>query len=129
MSTYSKNFNKNASPLAIKVIMQRDDAKDDILTITPDLNTDSFLVKYLQHDVAATPVQTKIDAEDITDYIESFLEALLLDEDESAPTHIQIDVPAFPSFVVQRWNLDPEEIASLMDVKIAAIYDNWPTFA
>ena len=109
--------------------MQRDYAKDDILTITPDLNTDSFHVKYLQHDVAATPVVTKIDAEDITDYIESFLESLLLDEDEAAPTHIQFDVPAFPSFIVRRWNLDPEEIAALMDVKIAAIYDNWPTFA
>jgi ubiquitin len=117
------------NPLAIKVIMQRDNKPDDILTIIPDMETDSFHVKYLQHDVAAIPVQTMIDAEDITDYIESFLESLLLDEDNSAATHIQIDVPAFPSFVVQRWNLDPHEIANLLDVKIAAIYDNWPTFA
>jgi len=109
--------------------MQRDDHKDDILTITPDLETDSFFVKYLQRDVAPVPIQTKIDAEDITDYIESFLESLLLDEDDAAPTHIQVDVPAFPSFVVQRWNIDPEEIAGLLDVKIAAIYDNWPTYA
>lgn len=131
MSTFSKNSNKNsvAGPLAIKVIMQRDDKKDDILTITPDLETDSFVVKYLQRDIAAVPVQTIIDSEDITDYIESFLEALLLDECESAPSHIQFDVPAFPSFVVQRWNLDPNEIANLLDVKIAAIYDNWPTYA
>jgi len=131
----SKNFNKNsknsvaAGPLAIKVIMQRDDQKDDILTITPDLESDSFFVKYLQHDISPVPIQTQIDADDITDYIESFFESLLMDEDDAAPTHIQVDVPAFPSFVVQRWNLDPHEIANLLDVKIAAIYDNWPTYA
>ncbi len=117
------------NPLAIKVIMQRDNKPDDLLTILPDLDTDSFHIKYLQHDVAPIPIQTTIDSDDITDYLEAFFESLVIDEDESAPTDIQIDVPAFPSMIVKRWNLDPNQLANLLDVKIAAIYDNWPTYA
>jgi len=115
MSNFATNYGK------IVLIFIRPNREDDVLKITPSNSDNTYEIEYTQNSINNT-VYTTLRQNDLENYLDTFLQAVSMDED--SPASIQIDVPSFPSVMIKSTNI--LNYTSLLFDQISSIQDEWP---
>ena len=105
----------------ILVTIQRDGKPDDILIVTPDLESDGYYVTFRQRTVGNT-TDRYFANEALLPYLSVFFSGLLYDHDR--PNFVQFDVPMYPTVLLRPDTLFSFESA-LRD-QIESLQDDWP---
>jgi len=105
----------------ILVTIQRDGKSDDLLIVTPDLESDGYYVTFKQKTIGNT-VDRYFENAALLPYISSFFTGLLYDHQR--PDFVQIDVPMYPTVL-----LTPEKLFAydaVLNHQVESLQDDWP---
>jgi hypothetical protein len=115
-------FQKNTSKYGpVVLILQKLSSPDDTLTITPSDDSDRYDVKFVQRTIGNTTYRS-VRSNRIYDYLDFFVRALMIDTE--GPTHVQIDVPTYPT-VILNTNKVANYLVLLFD-QIHSLERDWP---
>ena len=106
----------------ILVTIQRDGRPDDVLSVSPDLDSDGYYVSFRQRTVGNT-TSHYCENGGLVSYLRQFFTALLFDHDQ--PDFIQLDIPMYPTVLLTSKTLLSYENYVLGN-QIASLQDDWP---
>lgn len=105
----------------IKLIFVKEGCKDDVLKIVPSDSSNSYDVELRQNTINNVAYRNIVQR-GLYKYLERVLRSVVLDEE--GPQQVQIDVPTFPTVMVN--TEDVLDYLSLLKEQIASIEDDWP---
>lgn len=105
----------------IFIILMSDGEKDDILCITPDSDSNDYIVRFEQHTILNT-VESVVGNADLPNYLNNFFAASGMD---ACPYDtVQIDCPSYPSILLSRENVVP--YLPVLHSQLASMQEFWP---
>lgn len=106
----------------IRVIFQKNGAKDDVLVISPDDQTYGYYVTFEQNTMK-NKTESYMANGDLNSYIERLFHSVLFDADPY--DCVQVDFPTYPTLIVERYDL-PQYIPLFLE-QLASVQSEWPT--
>ena len=92
-----------SSYVSLKIILQKYNTKDDVLTVVPDPDSEGFHVSFVQNSVSLS-TEFSLDKNSLLYYLKDFLHNLTVDHDGCA--FAQFEVPSYPVVVIPRDSLE-----------------------
>jgi hypothetical protein len=110
---------------SLTIILQSNSVEDQVLTVRPNWDLSEYRVEFVNRILNA--VQTLyVKQADLAAYLSTFLKTVYYDDDCNAPIeHVQLDIPGFPSMIVETCNLKQYVERTLTD-QISLLQKEWP---
>ena len=110
----------NFAPIVIT--LQKKNAADDVLKITPNPNSSVFDVVFEQNTIS-NRVMLTVEQYDISNYLLRFLKPLAFDE--TGYDFVQVDCPGYSSIILRTANV--ENYFPILNSQVLAHLACWPT--
>jgi hypothetical protein len=114
------NMTSISSYAKIIITVQRAET-DDVLAITPDLDSDGYYVSFDQKSIR-NKSHCYFNNTQLVDYLHIFFHTLLYDSE--TPRYIQIDCPMFPTVLFPPSQM--ENYFLLLQRQLAIVQEDWP---